>query len=55
MVRTGTIHMFAGAAAPKVAAADHNADFHAQVGYFLYRRADLNHRIVVDPGAFFTG
>lgn len=54
-VPTPVIHMFAGAATPKVAAADHNADFHAQVSYFFYRRTNLNHRVVVDPGAFFAG
>ena len=54
LIGQGALHLAAGTAAPEVAAANHNADLHAQLMGFLHAAADGVHGGLIKARAFFA-
>ena len=55
LVGIHAVHFAAGAAAPEVAAADHNADLHAQIMRLFDPGADRSNDGFIKTGPFFPG
>ena len=54
LIGQSALHLAAGTAAPEVAAANHNADLHAQLMGFLHAAADGVHGGLIKARAFFA-